>query len=393
MKILKHHLSPSILVLLCLLVLGRLERACAEETPVRIGVLLALTGPYPMQCNAFREGLELAQDEINRTGGINGRKLELVVEDTINEAKNALTAAKKLIEQNHVQAAIMSSYPEYRTGGMEFERHKIPVIAIWDSSPELDQMGEYIFGIGPWTPSSGEVAGQFAAKVLKAKKGVIITSIDPWADLVSDYFKDSFEKAGGVLLERYELNPDTNDFRSILGKAKMQSPDVIFAPIVDNIPVFHKQKIALGINVPVISSDVITQEHVDQVPAAFKNVFQTRNKEPDLKRNATLFEKYKQKFGRDVKMPWFITTAYDAVMILSKAIKESRSLSGEDISRQLYAIKDYPGATQDFSVSRAGSAPQMAVMYSVKPDGIQLVWEPHGDAHPARRAGPTTSHK
>ena len=133
-----------------------------SEEEVKVGVLLALTGPYPLQGNAFREGIQLAEEEINRTGGINGIRFKVLIEDTVNDPKNALTAAKKLIEKDKVSAALMSSYPEYRTGGMEFEKNKIPVIALWDSSPELDGMGDFIFGIGPWTPSSGSVSAEFA---------------------------------------------------------------------------------------------------------------------------------------------------------------------------------------------------------------------------------------
>jgi branched-chain amino acid transport system substrate-binding protein len=183
-KLLSSYVSS-----LCLALLLGLNFALAEPAPtnpIKIGVLLALTGPYPLQGNAFKEGLALAEADINEHGGIGGVPIKLVIEDTANEAKHALSAAKKLATQDKVVAALMSSDPEARTGGMELQRARIPVIALWDSSPELDDMGDYIFGIGPWTPNSGEVSATFAHSQLRATQAVIINSVDPWAELVAE---------------------------------------------------------------------------------------------------------------------------------------------------------------------------------------------------------------
>ena len=92
-KLLSSYVSS-----LCLALLLGLNFALAEPAPtnpIKIGVLLALTGPYPLQGNAFKEGLALAEAEINEHGGIGGVPIKLVIEDTANEAKHALSAAKK----------------------------------------------------------------------------------------------------------------------------------------------------------------------------------------------------------------------------------------------------------------------------------------------------------
>jgi branched-chain amino acid transport system substrate-binding protein len=362
------------LVLLLLLAVTSASLISAQENQaLKIGVLLALTGPYPTQGNAFREGMELAVTEVNSTGGINGKQLELIIEDTKNDPKQALSAAQKLITHDNVIAALMSSYPEYRTGGMELQRQHVPVIAIWDSSPELDQMGDYIFGIGPWVPSSGEVSAHFAREKLMAKSAVIINSIDPWAELVSDYFEKTFTAKGGTILKRYAINPDTVDFRSVLLGAKVKNPDVIFSPIIDNIPTFYKQKRSVQLRAPAISTDVIAQDHIDKAPEALENVYQTKNKEPQLK--GLVFARYKEKFGHAATMPWFVATAYDGIMILAQAMRKG-NLTGSLIKDYLYTIKDFPGAASSYSFTAQGSAPQMAVMYQVRGGKFEYEWQP-----------------
>lgn len=84
--------------ILFLVLLSLAQTALAEGDPVRIGALMVLSGQYAMQGNAFREGIELAIEEVNAKGGINGRKLELQAEDTGNLPANALTASRRLLQ-------------------------------------------------------------------------------------------------------------------------------------------------------------------------------------------------------------------------------------------------------------------------------------------------------
>jgi branched-chain amino acid transport system substrate-binding protein len=342
---------------------------------VKIGVLLALTGPYPTQGNAFREGIQLAEAHINASGGINGRPFRVVIEDTVNDPKTALTAAKKLIAKDHVIAALMSSYPEYQTGGMEFQRNKVPVIAIWDSSPELDQMGDWIFGIGPWVPSSGEVSAEFAASQITGKRAVIINSIDPWADLVAGYFEKKFTSLGGTVVKRFQINPDTSDFRTVLISARVTGADVLFAPIIDHIPDFHRQKRQTGWSVPTISSDVIAQEHIDAAPEALEGVYLSKNKDPIVDGVKPLYAEYRKRFGHEPGLPWFVSTGYDGVMLLVTALR-SGCATGEEIRNFLSHLRGYKGETQEYNFTPEGSAPQMAVIYQIRKGKLDLAWEP-----------------
>lgn len=349
------------------------KSALADDQSIKIGALLVLTGQYAMQGNAFREGIELAEDFINESGGIQGKKLKVIIEDTVNDPKKALSAAKKLASIDKVSAALMSSYPEYKTGGGEFQHQKIPAIALWDSSPELEQMGDYIFAIGPWAPSSGESAAEFAKNQLKATSAVIIASIDPWAELVAGYFENSFTRRGGKILQKIFLNPDTTDFRVIFTKIKSLKAEVIYAPITENISVFHAQKRALGISAPIISSDVIAEEHISKGPADFESVYQTGIKDPDNSRSNELYKKYQKKFSHPPTLPWFVSVAYDGVMILAQAIKEVGP-SGEKINSYLYTLKDYPGTTQNFTFNSKRSAPQLAGMNQIKGGKFAWIW-------------------
>jgi branched-chain amino acid transport system substrate-binding protein len=294
-----------------LLVLAHTARA--DTKPIRIGALMVLTGQYAMQGTAFREGIELAVAEINDTGGIGGKKLEFVPEDTGNLAVNALTAARRLLQVDGLVAVITTSYPELATGAAEFQRKKIPVVHLWDASPDIEAMGDYLFGIGPWTPSAGEVSARFAISNLKARTVVTFRINDPWSELVTGYFEQSFTAQGGRVLQSYSFNPQEQDFRTVFSKARGLRPDVIYSPVGDNIVPFYVQLRQQIPDIPVVSSDVIAEEHIRQAPVVFEGIYQSQMKDPsgpDFERVAIAYQK---RFNKAMTLAWFVCTAYDGV--------------------------------------------------------------------------------
>jgi branched-chain amino acid transport system substrate-binding protein len=338
-----------------LLVLAHTARA--DTKPIRIGALMVLTGQYAMQGTAFREGIELAVAEINDTGGIGGKKLEFVPEDTGNLAVNALTAARRLLQVDGLVAVITTSYPELATGAAEFQRKKIPVVHLWDASPDIEAMGDYLFGIGPWTPSAGEVSARFAISNLKARTVVTFRINDPWSELVTGYFEQSFTAQGGRVLQSYSFNPQEQDFRTVFSKARGLRPDVIYSPVGDNIVPFYVQLRQQIPDIPVVSSDVIAEEHIRQAPVVFEGIYQSQMKDPsgpDFERVAIAYQK---RFNKAMTLPWFVCTAYDGVKLLSFCAKKVGT-NPAAVRDCIAETKNLSGVTQTFSFTPGGSSPQ-----------------------------------
>ena len=318
---------------------------------------MVLTGQYAMQGTAFREGIELAVAEINDTGGIGGKKLEFVPEDTGNLAVNALTAARRLLQVDGLVAVITTSYPELATGAAEFQRKKIPVVHLWDASPDIEAMGDYLFGIGPWTPSAGEVSARFAISNLKARTVVTFRINDPWSELVTSYFEQSFTAQGGRVLQSYSFNPQEQDFRTVFSKARGLRPDVIYSPVGDNIVPFYVQLRQQIPDIPVVSSDVIAEEHIRQAPVVFEGIYQSQMKDPsgpDFERVASAYQK---RFNKAMTLPWFVCTAYDGVKLLSFCAKKVGT-NPAAVRDCIAETNNLSGVTQTFSFTPGGSSPQ-----------------------------------
>lgn len=334
-----------------------------EVKKLKIGVILHLTGDLAMQSSAFREGIELAVEEANSKGP--EQHISLTIEDGQNNAKVSNTAAQKLINMDHVDAAIISSYLDAMSSGQNFEKAKTPAIVLWDSNPEIDAIGEYVFAIGPWTPSSGEEASRFATENLKAKSAVIVTNQDSWSEAVGTYFDKDFRTRGGKIMDKVLLNPDQVDFRSVISKIKTLEPDVIYTPLVNNLVPFYTQLKQQNLKAAVVSSDIIADEHISKAPSAFEGVYQTNIQDPDSKEYLSLQNRYKKKYGRDISMPWFVAVGYDSVGVLLKAWLMGKG-SKENLKEALYSIKAYKGSSTEISINERGSSPQYERTYQLK---------------------------
>lgn len=335
-----------------------------KQSPIKVGALMVLSGQFAMQGAAFREGVELAEDEINASGGINGRQLKIVIEDTHGTPQGASTAARKLISVDKVNAALTMSYPDTKVGGVAFQSAGIPTIALWDSSPEIDKMGDYIFSLGPWAPSTGEEAAKFGFYQLKSKSAVIVNTVEEWSTYVSDYFTKKFESLGGKVLKRYEVNPDSSDFRTILSNIKNINPELIFAPITHNIVPFFKQLKGLNLPAKIITGAIVTKEHVQTVPDAFEGVYRSEIRDPNTDEAKRLFEKYTEKFNKGVTLPWYVATGYDAVMLISASMRNGAT-EPIKLKKYLYTIKNFSGASKEITISEGGSSPTYEKIYRI----------------------------
>ncbi len=239
------------------------------------------------------------------------------------------------------------------------------MVHLWDASPDIEAMGEYLFGIGPWTPSAGEISAKFAIINLKAKTVVTVHMNDPWSKLVTDYFEKNFVAHGGKILQSYSFNPHEQDFRTVFSKVRALRPDAIYSPVGDNIVPFYTQLGQQIPNVPVISSDVIADEHIRQAPAVFEGVYQSQMKDPSGLEFEQVAIAYQKRFGKAMTLPWFVCTAYDSVNLIAGCVK-TVGTTPTAIRDCIAATKDLRGVTQTLSFNVGGSSPQTESMFRVR---------------------------
>lgn len=343
--------------------------AFANDQLIKLSALLHLTGTYSMEGAAFREGIEIAVDEINDQGGISGKKIKVNYEDTLYKQLNALTAAKKVISKNDSLGVIISTLHEAKSSAPVLEKAKLPTILLWDASTELENMGDYIFSIGPFAPDTGKTAAEFAINKLQAKSAYVLSNNHDWSLEVSRAFKENSLK----IIGHQDINLAETDFRSILLKVKNSNPDVVYAPLVENIVLFVKQYKQLKINTPLIMSDNVSELIIKQAQEAFEGLYATSVADPQGELANKLKEKYFKKYGKKTGLILFNAWGYDALKLFAWAIEKAGE-NQEAIKNVLSTAQNFPGVTGNISMSAQGSSPRPISVFIVKNGGLQLLF-------------------
>ncbi len=340
---------------------------------IKVGANFELTGNVANYGNATIEGLQLAIDEANEAGGINGKKIELVSVDDKSEAAESINAATKLISDDDVKVIVGPA----TTGLVLAETQtatdaKVPIIAPCATSPEATvengKVKPYVFRSCFIDPQQGEVMATFAAKELKAKTAVIyVDNSSDYSKNLGKVFKEKFEAAGGkVVMEEAFLQKD-QDFKATLTKLKTANADVMFVPAYyEEVGKIVKQAREMGINSAILGTDGWDDTKVVDIAGADalnNTFFSTHYSEKDAEVQGFI-EAYKKKYNHAPNV--FAALGYDAGKMLVDALKRAGSSDTEKIREALEATKDLKVGTGTISMDKNHNPIKTAVILEMK---------------------------
>ena len=356
--------------------LGSVFAGCGSKESgdtIKVGANFELTGNVANYGNATIEGLQLAIDEANEAGGINGKKIELVSVDDKSEAAESINAATKLISDDDVKVIVGPA----TTGLVLAETQtatdaKVPIIAPCATSPEATvengKVKPYVFRSCFIDPQQGEVMATFAVKDLKAKTAVIyVDNSSDYSKNLGKVFKEKFEAAGGkVVMEEAFLQKD-QDFKATLTKLKTANADVMFVPAYyEEVGKIVKQAREMGINSAILGTDGWDDTKVVDIAGADalnNTFFSTHYSEKDAEVQGFI-EAYKKKYNHAPNV--FAALGYDAGKMLVDALKRAGSNDTEKIREALEATKDLKVGTGTISMDKNHNPIKTAVILEMK---------------------------
>ena len=297
------------------------NRQPIEKGPIKIGVSAPLTGDVAIWGQSGLAGIELAVKEVNDGGGINGRKVELVVEDDKALPENSVNAVNKLINIDKVVALIISSGSGATSAAVPIaQNNKIPSMITVASAPSITGAGNYIFRPTPADSSQGKFAADFILDRLNKKNVAVLYTTNAWGSGVEGIFKKEFLARGGKIAYESGVLETDQDLRGELLKVKNSGAEALYFPAYPaNALAGFKQIKELGLNILVICGDAIDGNDVLKNPAA-EGIIYTLAKinSPDefIRKLNSLkgFENLKP----NIAAP----TSYDGAKILFEAIKK-----------------------------------------------------------------------
>lgn len=359
----------------------------AEPATIKIGCYYPLTGANAVKGQFNKNGTLLAIEDINAAGGVLGRKLEAVFEDTQGKRENVPNVVRKLIEQDKVVALLgeVASSCSIAAGPIT-KQFKVPAIAPTSTNPKVTEDPDDPTKVNPYyfracfiDPLQGSVIANFAKTNLKMAKAALLFNIaQDYNKGLAEYFKATWKELGGTLV-REETYPDnTQDFKPQLTRIKQANPDFVVIPntYADN-GLILKQARELGMKQVFIAGDATHAPKVIEIAGkeAAQSLYLTTlyaPDDPDPKAKA-FADKYRSKYKEDPNSN--AAFSYEATMVLAEAMKKAGKIESEAIAKALETVANLSVPSGSFTMDPKTHNPlnKPVVVLQVKGEGFAFV--------------------
>jgi len=337
-------------------VAGYLVSRPNAEGVIRIGYVSPLTGDAATYGVPMKQAAELAAEEINAAGGINGKRVELVFDDSKCNGKDALSAVQKLVSVDHIiWLSGFTCAEDLLTAAAFIEEKQVLALAPGASGPSVSQAGEYIFQTNP---SATRATEQLVNLIRSEHERVaIINESTGFALDIEKHFTQEFSAQKGVIVASETYAPETKDFRAQLTKIREARPTAMFVNSQTEISggLILKQARELGIDAQFYGLDTLSGPTVLSIAgeSAEGAVFVTvPDLDPENERARVFLASYRERYG-EPPFALYLAAAYDSIYLLSEAIGEA----GEDTQKvrdYLYQLPEYRGAVGTYRFNQQG---------------------------------------
>ena len=354
------------------------EDTTTDRTTIKIGYFGDLTGPTFNFGQSAINGVLMAASEINQAGGINNRKIDVVIEDDKGSPEEAARLTAKLIDQDKVVAIIAGGTSgNSRAAAPKAQASHIPMISPSSTDPAVTQTGNYIFRACFVDTFQGEVMANFAINTLKAKKAAILTDFNsPYSKGLTDYFKLSFARLGGSIVSEQTYTQGDADFKGQLSTIRSAEPDVIYIPgYYGDVALIAKQARMIGLTQPLLGGDgwdapELWQLGGDALNGAYISThYSVDDPSPAIQQFVQL---YKQRYG-NLLPDAHAALAYDAARILFDAITRTGSTDGDKLRDTLAQTKNFNGVTGVISMDVDRNAVKPAAV--LKLEDLKFIYQ------------------
>ena len=317
------------------------------DEPYRIGVMESVTGPGETYGNVAVQAKQMAVDEINAAGGVNGRMIELIVEDEKCNAQDAITAYRKLTDVDGVKIILGTSCSGAMLGAAPLaEGEGVVMFSGLATNPDIANAGDYIFR----TAMSDAQVGIDTGNVLWAdgvRTLATITEATDYAEGVRRTSVEQFEKRGGQLVGEERYASDVTDFRSQITKLLNANPDGLHVAAQSEFSggTIVKQARELGYEGP-IYSDIVpigttALEIAGDAATGMKAI--TADLDPANSKAQQVITNFREKYDY-VTLPWYLGSAYDDVYITAECLKQTEDDQDADGFRDCLYDVTWSGA-------------------------------------------------
>ena len=331
------------------LALAMTTGAIAQQTSYKFGLAMPLTGGQATYGNDQVKAAEWAVDEINKKGGINGKKLEMIVLDTQADPQVGIQAVNRMISVDKVAVFVTAWSGVVKAVAPIANDNKVVELSVGANSPDISQLGDYVYTTFPLADVDIRAVANYSAKEMGKKKAAVLFINNETGIGSATVYRDTFTKAGGQVVAYEAYDQKATDFTGPLLKIRAANPEIIHLQgLVAESPQVIAQARQLGITVPITSySGIYNQKLIEQLGAAAENVIAT-SLAPGVE-DSPLVKDYVDRWVKDVGrapngLP-YTQYLYDSPALIAAVFtsmdKKGIAPTGENFRKEMLAIKSF----------------------------------------------------
>lgn len=343
---------------------------------IMIGANLEMTGSNASFGTSSLNGIHMAVEDANISGGVLGKKIQVIGVDNRSEVAGSADALAKLVE-NGVSVIIgPDTSSNVIALAPQAAADKIPVISPSGTNPAVTvdpntgKTRDYLFRACFTDPYQGRVMADFAADRLKARKAVVLVdNSSDYSKGLAEFFTKEFQGKGGQVPAQEAYMARDVDFKPILTKAAAFRPDIIFVPgYYQEVGLIIRQARAMGIDVPFGGGDGWDSPTLAEIAGAdalngtyYSNHYAIQE---DNKTVMDFVNAYKAANNEEPGV--FGALTYDTIKLLAQVIKDAGSADPQKIADGLASLKTFSGVTGDMSFTDTHDAKKAAFILTYK---------------------------
>ncbi len=320
------------------LAVGMSSRGALAADPLVIGVFGPMTGERSALGLRFREAVEMFIDEKNATGGIAGRPLKALIEDSRGVPREAANIAQKFADNPEVMVVIGGqTSTESMAAGPILAEAKIAQIAPTAGHPDYVKISPYQFRTTPTHPSMVQPHVKMLLDRMGMKKIAIVYFKDDWGLITNQMVSAKLKEMGVEVVLSEAMIPETRDFRPLVTKIKSSGADGVFlASHYAESALFMQQLRQADPTLKVAATDTLNDpKFIELAGAAAEGVVMPTPFQPGAPEAKAFSAAYQKRFNKEPN--YYSAFTYDAMLIATKAM-EALAAKGAPITRQ--AVRD-----------------------------------------------------
>lgn len=319
------------------------QKASAE--PIIIGVSGPLTGQNARYGEQWKKGFDLALEEINGAGGVDGRKVEYVFEDSQSDPKQSVVVAQKFVADPRIIVEIGDfSSGASMAASKIYERGGLVQFGMTNSHPDFTKGGgEYTWSNSSTQSQLSPALAELAVATVGLKKPAVLYLNTDWGKTTYQLFEEKAKSLGAEIVANEAYLPEEKDFKSALTRVRDANPDgLILISYQADGALIVQQLEGAGLKLPIVgASSLQSPDFLKLGGKAAEGVllraqFLPSDPQPRIK---NFVDKYKAKYNETPD--FFATHAYDTIKLLTEAIKLGGA-TREGVKNALPQLKDVP---------------------------------------------------